>query len=51
MWEENPLSTLTSDGELGVYKHDGFWQPMDTLRDKWLLNNLWDKNEAPWKTW
>jgi glucose-1-phosphate cytidylyltransferase len=50
-WEENPLSTLTSDGELGVYKHDGFWQPMDTLRDKLLLNNLWDKNEAPWKTW
>ena len=51
VWEENPLISLAKDGELGVFKHDGFWQPMDTLREKILLNNLWDMNNAPWKIW
>jgi glucose-1-phosphate cytidylyltransferase len=50
-WEDEPLSGLAEDGELAAYKHDGFWQPMDTLREKNLLNKLWDSGEAPWKVW
>ena len=50
-WEEETLSALATDGQLAAFKHDGFWQPMDTLREKHLLNNLWSKGEAPWKTW
>jgi len=51
IWENVPLSGLASDGELIAYKHDGFWQPMDTLREKNFLNNLWDSGKAPWKVW
>ena len=50
-FENEPLSTLASDGQLAAFKHEGFWQPMDTLREKNLLNNLWDANAAPWKIW
>jgi glucose-1-phosphate cytidylyltransferase len=49
--EETPLKTLAKDGELSAYRHDGFWQPMDTYRESRLLNELWDRNEAPWKAW
>ena len=51
IWEQEPLKSLASDGELMSYKHDGFWQPMDTLRDKIKLNKLLDQNKAPWKVW
>ncbi len=51
VWEQGPLKSLSSDGELMFYKHDGFWQPMDTLRDKIKLNNLLENNKAPWKVW
>jgi len=50
-WENGPLSKLASLNQLVAYKHDGFWQPMDTLREKNLLQELWDSGEAPWKTW
>ncbi|MET1756961.1 glucose-1-phosphate cytidylyltransferase [Novosphingobium sp. RD2P27] len=50
-WEQEPLCNLTADGELMAFEHHGFWQPMDTLRDKQLLNKLWDKREAPWRIW
>lgn len=50
-WEEDPLSKIAEDGELAAYKHRGYWQSMDTLRDKNVLEGLWAKNEAPWKTW
>ena len=51
IWEAEPLLSLVKDSELVAYKHDKFWQCMDTLRDKNLLNELWDKNKAPWKVW
>jgi glucose-1-phosphate cytidylyltransferase len=50
-WEGEPLTSLAADGELLAYKHSGFWQPMDTLREKILLNDLWNNHKAPWKTW
>lgn len=50
-WEGDPMTTLASRGELMAYQHDGFWQPMDTLREKNLLEDLWSKNKAPWKVW
>ena len=50
-WEQEPLKNLASDGELMSFKHDGFWQPMDTLRDKIKLNELLEQNKAPWKVW
>ena len=50
-WEREPMEQLAKDGQLMAYKHVGFWQCMDTLRDKHLLNELWDSGEAPWKTW
>ena len=50
-WEKEPLSELANAGELMAFKHDGFWLPMDTLRDKNHLEDLWQRNEAPWKTW
>ena len=43
--------SLANKGELMAYKHDGFWQPMDTLREKNQLQEMWDRNEAPWKSW
>ena len=51
VWEQEPLKELAQDGELRAFKHAGFWQPMDTLRDKKLLETLWVKGEAPWKLW
>ena len=51
IWEAEPLTSLAKDGELGAYKHDGFWRPMDTLRDKNQLNEMWMKGSAPWKIW
>ena len=51
VWEQYPLMKLAEDGELMAYKHEGFWQPMDTLRDKVHLEELWTENSAPWKTW
>lgn len=50
-WEQYPLMKLADDGELMAYKHEGFWQPMDTLRDKVYLEELWNSQSAPWKTW
>jgi len=49
--EGSPLENLARDGELMAYKHEGFWQCMDTLRDKQFLEGLWEKGEAPWKLW
>ena len=51
IWEQTPLERLARDGKLSVYKHDGFWQPLDTLRDKKHLDGLWESGKAPWKTW
>ncbi len=51
VWEDGPLTGLAKDQQLFAYKHTGFWQPMDTLREKTLLNDLWEKNNAPWKIW
>lgn len=51
VWEQEPLRGLATDGELMAFKHDGFWQPMDTLREKQKLEELWEKNNAPWKVW
>ncbi len=50
-WEAAPLQTLATSGELVAYEHRGFWQPMDTLRDKQYLEGLWQSNQAPWKIW
>ncbi len=50
-WEDFPLETLAKEGQLAAYKHNGFWQPMDTLREKNLLEELWHSGSAPWKTW
>jgi glucose-1-phosphate cytidylyltransferase len=49
--EQGPLSRLAADSELAAYRHNGFWQPMDTLRESNFLNELWSKGEAPWKNW
>ena len=51
IWEQEPLKKLAKDGQLMAFKHDGFWQPMDTLRDKNYLENLWEEERAPWKLW
>jgi len=51
VWEQRPLSSLADSGELAAFEHNGFWQPMDTLRDKNYLEELWQTNRAPWKTW
>ena len=51
IWEQEPLNNLANKGELMAFKHDGFWQPMDTLRDKNYLEELWSSNKAPWKLW
>jgi glucose-1-phosphate cytidylyltransferase len=50
-WEGYPLASLSNDGQLNAYKHDGFWQPMDTVRDKQVLESLWNEGKAPWKRW
>ncbi|MGF1480882.1 MAG: glucose-1-phosphate cytidylyltransferase [Cyanophyceae cyanobacterium] len=51
VWEQEPLQKLAHLGQLSAYRHDGFWQPMDTLRDKRYLENLWNQDRAPWKIW
>jgi glucose-1-phosphate cytidylyltransferase len=51
IWERKPLEALAKANQLGIYKHQGFWQPMDTLRDKQLLEDLWAAGKAPWKVW
>lgn len=51
MWEDGPLKELSKAGKLAAYKHDGFWQNMDTLRDKQKLEEMWAKGETPWKKW
>ena len=51
MLENEPLAQLAKEGQLVAYKHTGFWQPMDTIRESNLLNDLWNKDEAPWKNW
>jgi glucose-1-phosphate cytidylyltransferase len=51
VWEKGPLERLARDGRLAAYRHGGFWQPMDTLRDKNLLEELWASGRAPWKVW
>lgn len=49
--ETNPLEKLAADGELAAFKHEGFWQPMDTFRESIELNDLWNSNSAPWRNW
>jgi glucose-1-phosphate cytidylyltransferase len=51
IWEGDPLSGLAKDGQLSGFKHEGFWQPMDTLREKIYLNEQWNAGKAPWKVW
>lgn len=51
VWEQEPLVNLANDNQLMAYEHHGFWQPMDTLRDKNHLEELWESGKAPWKTW
>lgn len=50
-WEQEPLQKLAHTGQLSAFKHDGFWQPMDTLKDKQYLDGLWQKDKAPWRVW
>ena len=50
-WEKEPLEKLAKDNQLNAFKHSGFWQPMDTLREKQILESLWSTGKAPWKTW
>lgn len=51
MLEQSPLKTLAGEGRLGAYRHNGFWQPMDTYQEYSLLNKMWSEKRAPWKTW
>jgi glucose-1-phosphate cytidylyltransferase len=51
IWEREPMEALARDGQMSAFHHRGFWQPMDTLRDKVLLEDLWAKGVAPWKVW
>lgn len=51
MWEREPMERLARDGQLSAFVHRGFWQPLDTLRDKTMLNDLWASGKAPWKVW
>ncbi|WP_077732276.1 glucose-1-phosphate cytidylyltransferase [Methylocaldum sp. 14B] len=51
VWEREPMECLAAEGQLGAYFHHGFWQPMDTLRDKRHLEELWASGKAPWKIW
>ena len=50
-WEREPLECLARDRQLSAYRHTGFWHPMDSLRDKHVLEELWASGEAPWKVW
>jgi len=51
VWEQGPLEALAAENQIAAYEHAGFWQPMDTLRDKNYLEELWASNKAPWKSW
>ena len=51
IWEQEPMHSLAKEKQMTVYIHEGFWQPMDTLREKNLLEELWGKKQAPWKIW
>ena len=51
IWEREPLETLAKSNQLKAFQHEGFWQPMDTLRDKNHLEELWKSGKAPWKVW
>lgn len=51
IWERSPMERLAQEGQLNAFHHNAFWQPMDTLRDKHLLDSLWQSGRAPWKTW
>ena len=51
IWEREPLETLAKLNQLKAFQHEGFWQPMDTLRDKNQLEDLWKSSKAPWKLW
>ncbi len=51
MWEDTPMENLAMSHELVAYKHSGFWKPMDAMRDKIELENLWQANQAKWKIW
>ena len=51
IWEQDPLRSLAADGQLTAFRHTGFWQPMDTLRDRVYLEDLWANAKAPWKMW
>ena len=50
-WEREPLENIARAGKLFAYKHDGFWKPMDTMRDRMELEALWESGNAPWKVW
>ena len=51
VWESEPMEHLSRDGQLSAFRHDGFWQSMDTLRDRLLLEQLWNEGSPPWKIW
>jgi len=51
IWEREPMERLAGEGQMTAFRHTGFWQPMDTLRDKQVLEELWAENKAPWKSW
>lgn len=51
IWEKEPMEHLARTGQLSAYQHKGFWRPMDTLRDKMALEEMWNSNQAPWKLW
>lgn len=51
IWEREPLEQIARKGKLGAYKHEGFWQPMDTVHDRQVLESLWNSGKAPWKVW
>jgi glucose-1-phosphate cytidylyltransferase len=51
VWEQGPMRGLAADGQLQAYLHDGFWQCMDTVRDRAVLEELWASGKAPWKSW
>jgi glucose-1-phosphate cytidylyltransferase len=51
VWEKEPMEKLARDGNLTAYRHGGFWQAMDSLRDKIVLEDLWNSDKAPWKVW
>jgi glucose-1-phosphate cytidylyltransferase len=51
VWEQEPMENLAKNGMLMAYKYDGFWHPMDTIRDKNFLEDLWNSGKAPWKVW